>query len=151
MRALFICAALVLALISAVYFLMNQGDPLREQPDAVVTEEAQSEHSTVPHSTAPSVVVIEVESEGPASISISYENLPSHTSALALCLVGGGGCTEWVEAFTPSTPTGTYTMSVQKAFLPESKKGIAAGSYQIVVVGTGFGDHIVSSPVFVVK
>lgn len=98
---------------------------------------------------APTIKVTGFKSSGPATITVSYTNLPMTTGALALCLAEGG-CTDWVEQFTPSSPNGSYTMSVQHGFA-ESQKGIGTGSYVIVVIGSEFSDQVATSNVFTVQ
>lgn len=108
---------------------------------------AQTSQNTT--NTKPSITVTAWHSDGPATISVSYSNLPKKTSALALCM-DNGACTDWVENFTPPSPSGTYTMSVQHGYA-DSQKGLGAGKYKIVVIGSEFGDQIVASNVFTVQ
>lgn len=99
---------------------------------------------------APAITVISVHSDGPATITISYSNLPKQTGALAVCM-DNGACTEWVEQFTPSSSSGTYIMSAKKAFGSGSQKGLSAGKYKIVVIGSEFSNQIMASNIFTIQ
>ena len=90
----------------------------------------------------PSISVLGYENSEPLlSIKVSYENLPANSSALALCL-SDGGCTEWVDTFTPSGQVGVHSMT--------TTKNLVEGEYIIVVIGDEFSDKIVASEPFVI-
>lgn len=118
-----------------------------QETQTTVNTPAQTSQNTT--NTKPAITVTAWHSDGPATISVSYSNLPKKTSALALC-VDNGACTDWVENFTPPSPSGTYTMSVQHGYA-ESQKGLGAGKYKIVVIGSEFSDQIVASSIFTVS
>ena len=152
-----VLVAIVLALAilgSGVYFVTQQAAPqsisennLNDSQKLPATNQATtSTPIPTPHTTpgaTPSIKVTTWHSNAPATITVSYSDLPKRTGALALCS-DNGGCTDWVEQFIPSSPSGTYVMS-------EGDKGLSAGKYKIVVIGSGFSDHIVASNVFTVQ
>jgi len=91
----------------------------------------------------PSISVVGYENSEPlSSIKVSYKNLPDNASALALCLPNRGGCTEWVDSFTPTGQDGVHSMT--------TTKNLGDGEYIIVVIGDEFSDQIVASEPFVI-
>ncbi|MDB5224983.1 MAG: hypothetical protein JWO43_605 [Candidatus Adlerbacteria bacterium] len=123
--------------------------PLAQGTLTITSPESTSTTKTQENVTAaPTINVTGFKAEGPATITVSYANLPKRTSAFAVC-TDSNTCTDWVENFVPPSPTGTYTMSVQHGYA-QSQKGLSAGKYKIVVIGSEFSDHIVSSGTFIV-
>ncbi len=94
--------------------------------------------------TTPTIQVIDDNGDGPATITVQYSNLPNNTGALAVCL-DSGACTEWVENFKPTSPSGSYMMSATNAFGAGSKKGLSNGKYKLILEGDHFGDEITST------
>lgn len=150
---------LLLAIIAAIgaggFYLYKYSSvefPGKESTDRNAYEESASPADRVPtQSPEPSITVIGFKSEGPATITIAYANLPENTSALAVCSATSDACSEWVENFRPTSPSGTYVMSVKEAFGVESKKGLAPGAQKIVVIGDNFGEQIIESLPFSVE
>ncbi len=134
----------LIIIVTAFVILTNEAQSPTEatlnnvQPEITATTSTTTVTTNSPSSdnTSPSVALVGYSVEQPAYVEFSYKNLiPGSKYGFVLCLpdTEGGGCSEWVDTFTPQTKDG-----VHKAV---STKGLGSGPYQIMIFKDGFGQN----------
>ena len=144
-------AAIITMVIGSGYILYTSGLVASKMPTRMESEIAAPENSanvptnikteTVTASKeaevklVPSIEVVGYVKEGSGSIDLQYKNLmPGAEYSLTVCVPAPAtGCTEWVESFTPTSQSGEYKMTAEKAFGTGTKKSLSKVRSKIIV------------------
>ncbi len=137
-------ATALIIIVTAFVILTNEAqsptktvvNSTQQEMTATTSTSTVTSNSPSAETTSPSVTLVNYSVEQPAYVEFAYTNLiPGSEYGFVLCHpdTEGGGCSEWVDTFTPQTKDGTHRAV--------TTKGLGSGSYQIMIFKDGFGQN----------